>query len=123
MQIAPDTQQNILYAIYFVVRHNFLAIVYGACLAFVTIWMLKKPTRGKVFLLWGFLILLFGFEYNKHIVEGLREQTLQSLITQRPSLRIEYYVTRVLTDALPFVLPAVGWFLVIFGGVLEKKKI
>lgn len=123
MNISADTQQNILYTVYFIIRHNFPVFLYGGLAILTTLFGLKLPSRGKYVLIWGFLILLFAFEYNKHIVGPLRDQTLQSLITERESLRIEYYTTRFLVDYLPLILQAAGWALVIIGGLFERKKI
>lgn len=118
--IAPDTQQNLLYTIYFIILHNFEAILYSAGILISLIFALYKPTRGKILIMWGFIILLFAFEYDKHIAEGLTQQTLNSLITERQSLRIEYYITKILTKAVPLLLPLLGWLLVI-GGIFFDR--
>ena len=73
--------------------------------------------------MWGFIILLFGFEYNKHILEPLREQTRNSLVTERRSYRIEYAVDRITMRILPRGLPLLGWLLIIAGGFFEVKNL
>ena len=118
--ISPDTQQNILYTIYFILIHNFEAVLYVVGILLMTGWALYKPTRGKIVMLWGFIILLFAFEYSKHILEPLKEQTIQSLITERESIRIEYYITKILTRAVPFGLPILGWMLVGIGAFFDR---
>lgn len=124
--IAPDTRQNILYTIYFIIIHNYEAIFYALGIILVTLWALYKPSRGKILMMWGCIILLFAFEYEKHILEPLRQQTLGSLVTERQSLRIEYVVNKFFTKAVPLGLPILGWMLVVggifFDKILKKLK-
>ncbi len=120
--MAPDTQQNLLYTIYFTLIHNFEALFYASCIVMVTLWALYQPTRAKITIMWGLLILLFAFEYNKHILEPLREQTINALITERQSWRIEHYINKVTTRILPRGLPLLGWILTISGSILEVKN-
>ncbi len=117
--IAPDTQQNIVYTVFFILTHNFEAILYSIGIISMSVWMLYKPSRSKFLVFWGFVILLFAFEYKKHIVDGLVEQTRTSLITERESWRIERYLTIILEKLVPLALPLLGWLLII-GGVLMK---
>lgn len=86
----------------------------------MTLWALYRPTRGKIIIMWGFVILLFSFEYSKHILEPLKEQTIQSLITERESIRIEYYITKILTRVVPFGLPILGWMLIGIGAFFDR---
>lgn len=85
----------------------------------LTCWMLYKPSRAKFLILLGFIILLFAFEYKKHIQEGLVEQTRNSLITERQSWRLERYINILLAKLVPLALPLGGWLLII-GGFLMK---
>ncbi|OGK35550.1 hypothetical protein A3F59_05020 [Candidatus Roizmanbacteria bacterium RIFCSPHIGHO2_12_FULL_38_13] len=117
--MSPDTQQNIFYTVYFILLHNFEAVLYSCGIIFTTLWMLYKPSRAKILILWGFIFLLFSFEYKKHIVEGLTEQTINSLITERQSYRIERYVNVTLNKLVPLALPLGGWILIVGGTVLK----
>jgi len=118
--IAPDTQQNILYMIYFIVLHNTEALFYAAGITITTLLALYKPKRGLIIMMWGFAILLFAFEYNKHILEPLRQQTIDSLITVRESWRIEHTINYVLTRAVPKGLPILGWALIGLGLIFDR---
>jgi len=120
--MSPDTQQNLFYTILFIIQHNALALVYTTAIIFITGHMLWKPTRGKILILWGFIVLLFAFEYSKHILEPLKEQTIQSLITERESIRIEFYVTKFLTRIVPFALPIFGWVLIGMGVFFDPLR-
>ena len=113
--MSPDTQQNLFYTLYFLIQHNFIALTYSIAIILITFHILWKPTRGKILILWGFIILLFAFEYSKHILEPLREQTIQSLITERQSIRIEYYIDKFLIKIVPLGLPIFGWMLISIG--------
>ena len=108
--------------IYFIILHNAEAILYALGIISATLWLFYKPSRGKLMILWGFIILLFAFEYKKHIVEGLRDQTVNSLITERASWRIERYIDIVIVKLAPLALPIFGWLLIIGGLILGKTK-
>jgi len=124
--IPADLKQNIFYTLLFIISHNFPAIFYSLGIIISAVILLIKPTRWKTLLLFGFILLLFAFEYSKHIVEPLKEQILNSLITERPHYKAAWIVNIVLVNAFPILLPASGWFLVITGLLfifLEKRKI
>jgi hypothetical protein len=118
--MAPDTKQNLFYTISFLLLHNAEAIFYLSAVILFTLLALYKPTRGKVITMWGFLILLFAFEYNKHILEPLTLQFMNSLITERPSFRIEYTINLILVKLVPTGLPIIGWCLVVLGFFFDK---
>ena len=79
------------------------------------------PTRGKILLLGGFALLLFSFEYSKHIEDSLVEQTRNSLITERQSARVERVIHLVLSRAIPIGGPIIGWVIVASGTVMEWR--
>lgn len=118
--IAPDTQQNLMYTAYFILLHNFEAILYSIGIVGALALALYKPTRGKILIMVGFIVLLFAFEYDKHILEPLRQQTIGSLITERQSFRIEHTINYVTMRVLPKILPFFGWVLVI-GGIFFDR--
>jgi hypothetical protein len=111
-----DLKQNIFYAGLFIFMHNFAAIFYGIGIVFSALLLFIRPSRWGILFLFGFIILLFGFEYNKHIVEPLKEQTLNSLITIQEHNKVRRMVNLVLVKGLPRGLPLLGWTLVA-GGV------
>lgn len=121
--IAPDTQQNILYTVYFILLHNLLPVIYTVGIVTSILWAFYKPSRSSILLMLGFIVLLLAFEYNKHILEPLKQQTINSLITERQSYRIERIVTVTLSKLVPLGLPLSGWGMVIIGGFIESKKV
>lgn len=125
MIITPDLIQNTFFTFYLTVIHNFLAIGYALGIGVSAFLAIHKPSRYAVFLLLGFILLLFGFEYEKHVLEGLREQTLNALITVQDHKKVRRVVHIVLVKALPILLPLIGWGFVIMGVYLfqrERKK-
>lgn len=120
--MSPDLKQNIFYTVFFIVLHNFSALLYFTGIIISAILLVIKPTRWKTFLLFGFIILLFAFEYKKHIVEPLKQQTLNSLITVRQHYKTERAVNIFLTKALPLLLPLSGWSLIVMGFLMMFKN-
>ncbi len=122
MIITPDLKQNIFYTVYFTVSHNFAAFIYLAGIIVSLIFALIKPTRKSIFFLLGFIILLFSFEYNKHILEGLREQTLNALITIQEHNKVRRIINVITLKALPVLLPITGWGLIGLATFLHFSK-
>lgn len=117
-----DLQQNILYMAFFIITHNFFAILAAIGMALFAILALWKPSRPKILILFGFAILLFGIEYDKHIADALHEQTTNSLITIQPHNKVKRAVDLSLTKALPLGLPLLG-IAFLAAGILVWKKV
>ncbi|MFH0773292.1 MAG: hypothetical protein V1922_03195 [bacterium] len=122
MFITPDLKQNILMTIYLTISDNFFAIVYAVGIIISAFLAIRKPSRYAVFMLLGFILLLFGFEYNKHILEGLKEQTINALITVQEHNKVRRIINIVLVKALPLLLPLFGWGFVISGIYLLRQE-
>ena len=89
--ITPDLKQNILVTLYLLFSHNYIALAYFAGLLLSIGLSLYRPSRFTSVCLLGFGILLFSYEYDKHLIEAFREQTLRSLITIQPHYRFQHY--------------------------------
>lgn len=124
--MSPDTQQNALYTLYFLILHNWQPVLYLGGLMWYFLKAYLSPTRGKILLIGGFALLLFSFEYSKHIQDSLVEQTRNSLITERQSVRVERVIHLTLNRAIPIGGPILGWIVVVSGMIMEwhpfKKK-
>src|SRR3989344_7830326 len=107
--IAPDLQQNIFVTIYLLFSHNYIPFAYFTGLVIGIILSVYRPSRFATFVLLGFAILLFSYEYDKHIIEGLRQQTIQSLITTQPHYRLQRIIDLTLTELLPVLFYLTGW--------------
>lgn len=115
MIITPDLKQNLFYMIFFTVTHNAPVFIYGLGILCAAIYSILKPSRGSVLILLGFILLLFGFEYNKHILEGLREQTINALITIQEHNKVRRIINIITLKVIPFLTPLLGWCMVGLG--------
>jgi len=122
MSFDSDLQQNIFYTVYFTVSHNLPVFIYGAGIAASAVLAVIKPKRTYVLFLLGFIILLFAFEYQKHILDGLKEQTINALITVQEHNTVRRVINIVLIKLLPLGMPLAGWTLILTGVFLHKKK-
>lgn len=122
MTFTSDLQQNVFYAVYFTVTHNLPVFIYGAGIGISALMAIIKPKRSYVLFLLGFIILLFAFEYQKHILDGLKEQTINALITVQEHNLVRRVVNIILIKLLPLGMPVVGWSFIILGIYLHKKK-
>lgn len=122
MALTPELKQNIFYTVYFTVTHNVPVFVYGTGILVSAVLAILKPKRSYVLFLLGFIILLFAFEYQKHIVDGLKEQTINALITIQEHNLVRRIINIVLIKLLPLVMPVVGWTFIILGAYLLRKK-
>ena len=115
--IAPDLQQNIFVTIYLLFSHNYIPFAYFTGMIIGIILSVYRPSRFATFVLLGFAILLFSYEYDKHIIEGLRQQTIQSLITTQPHYRLQRIIDLTLTELLPVLFYLAGWVF-LFGAII-----
>jgi len=97
---------------YFIIIHNFFAILFSCGILVGIVLSIIHPTRKSVFLLLGNCILLFAFEYNKHIRESLRDQTIGSLITLKRYYKLEWFINLFTIKILPVLLYVIGLTLV-----------
>jgi hypothetical protein len=89
--------------------HNQDAIGYFLGIVVSVGLLLYKPNRFSAFLLVGFIFLLFGFEYNKHIIQPLEDQTLTSLGLKEDTGLYARGVAALLKRLLPLMFFFVGW--------------
>ena len=122
MGVSPDLRQNIIVTLYLLFSHNYIAIAYFSGMILGIVLSVWKPSRFAVFIFLGFGLLLFAYEYDKHIIAGLREQTLKSLITITPHYRLQRFVNLALSDLMPVVLYVIGWGLIFASLVYAGKK-
>jgi hypothetical protein len=120
--ITPDLQQNIVTTIYLLFSHNYVPIAYFAGMVIGIGLSIYKPSRFATFIMLGFAILLFGYEYDKHIISGLREQTMKSLITEKPHYRIQRLVDIFTSEILPMLFYLTGWGFLFLGIILQGIK-
>jgi len=120
--MAPDTAQNLLVMAKLMIEHNFLAMVFLGGLMASAGYALWKPSRGIILIMIGFGLLLFAFQYEKHIADALIEQTTGSLVTARQSGRIEWVVQKILGKAATPLLYLTGFTSLCMGTFLLYKQ-
>lgn len=118
----PELQQNLFYTVYFLLAHNALAILYFLCLVASTAWSLYKPSRKATLLMIGFASLLFAFEYSKHIADALKEQTVNSLITETPRYRLAHLISVTISKLIPILLNLTGVISLLAAGFIHLKE-
>ncbi len=121
--ITPDLRQNIIVTLYLLFSHNYIAIAYLIGLVISIVLSIYKPSRFTTFCFLGFAILLFSFEYDKHIISGLREQTLRSLITTTPHFRLQRLIDLTISEIFPILFYIIGWAFLFLAIIYAAKKL
>lgn len=123
MPISPELQQGIFNLIYFTWLHNGQAIAYFVGILISLYLQFKNPNRKNLLLFIAFILLLLQFEFVKHIITPLEEQTLQAVYEQGvQATRFTRLTQLFIQKFIPFGLYLAGWgslFLAIFSS--EKK--
>ncbi len=106
------TTDSLINTVYLTFAHNEYAIAFflGTIMSFLL--LLYKPSRYATLLLIGFSTLLVGFEYQKHIMEPLQNQTLESLESDGGASTLT--LVRVFQKLLPFGFFTIGWGSIFF---------
>lgn len=118
--ITTDLSVNINNTIYLTIIHNYVLFIYVLGFLISIFWSIKKPSRSHTLLILGFILLILYFEYTKHIIDGLKEQTLNSLITANPHYTAKKWLNIFIEDLAPIFLFVSGWFL-LFLSYLTKQ--
>lgn len=121
--ITAELSQNIFVTIYLLFSHNYIALAYFTGLIIGIFLSIKWPSRFSTFIFLGFGILLFSYEYDKHIIDGLREQTMKSLITIQPHLRLQRVINVTISEILPIVFYVAGWAFIYLAILYGARKL
>jgi hypothetical protein len=100
--------------------HNQDAIGYFFGIIVSVLLLFYKPSRTNLILLIGFIFLLFGFEYNKHIIAPLEDQTISSIGADGGSA---VFLKRIFQKLLPVTFFIIGWGGVLGGMILQTIKL
>lgn len=120
--MTPELKQNIIVTIYLLLLHNWLVILFIIGLIISLGWLIHKPTRSKVLYFIGFGLLVFGFEYCKHISDGLVKQTTDSLITITRHYKLEWTIRICISKILPIFFYLLGVLFIIIGFFINSEK-
>ncbi len=120
--MTPDLYNNINNTIYLTIIHNYIPALYLFGFLLTLIQLVRHPKRSYVFYFVGFLLLLFQFEYTKHIVDGLKEQTINSIITANPHYTAKKWLNIIIEDLIPMFLFVLGWFSMLLGHISQQPN-
>lgn len=122
--LSPALQQGLFDLIYFTWLHNSEAIAYFIGCVLTLVLQFIKPRRLNLLFFIGFLLLLLEFQYVKHIVEPLEQQTLQTVLQQGASgVRFTKITGIFLEKLVPFGLYLSGWGTIFTGIWIGNKKV
>ena len=120
--VSPDLKQNIVTTIYLLFSHNYIAFAYLIGLLIGIALAVYRPSRFATFILLGFAILLFSYEYDKHIIDAFREQTIKSFITAQPHFKLQRIIDVVISEILPILFYITGWAFIFLSIVYAGLK-
>lgn len=123
----PSLSVNLIRFLYELFSHNYIAIAYFLSFLIALFYAVRKPTRTSLLLTIAFALLLFNFEYEKHIAEALRDQTQMSLTQGSTSgFRKLRSLVQIFTEFfVPVGIFALGWAFImwsLFIGIWKDQK-
>ncbi len=123
MPVSSQLQQGIIDLIYFTWLHNAEMLAYFAGTLLALFLLIKKPKRVYILLVVGFVVLMLQFQYVKHIVEPLLDQTLQTVLqTGALATRFQKLTRFFLEKMIPIGLYLFGWGSIFISIILMGKE-
>jgi len=126
--MSPVIKQGIIQLIYATFLHNSEVIAFSLGIVISLFLLFRYPKRVYLFFLVGFVCLLIRFEYLKHVVDPLYQQTVGVVVSEEGHFRARKWMDLFFNDLLPLVFYLLGWGS-IFGGIFlaetkggERKK-
>ena len=123
---ATGLKQGFIQLIYFTWLHNADAIAFFVGAILVTMLLFVKLKRSYVLYLIAFVVLLIRFEYLKHIVGPLSEQTVNVVIQQQGESEARHSFNLFFYHLIPTAMYFVGWGSLFLGmisaSIGEKAK-
>ena len=101
--------------------HNQLVIGLALALVAAFVALYRQPSRQHIYFFIGFLVLILHFEYQKHIVADLADQTLFALFEAEAHYRGRWLTKVFLYHLVPFLLWLLGWGSVVLG-ILNLRR-
>jgi len=102
-------KRGIFQLIYFTFLHNAEAIAYFFGIIFVFGLLMWKPRRVLMLFLLAFVCLEIRFQYLKHIVDPLYDQTVGAMLQGGTFFRTRRLLDLFMNDIVPLGLYIVGW--------------
>ncbi|MDR0462918.1 MAG: hypothetical protein LBG64_01725 [Pseudomonadales bacterium] len=86
------------------------------------ILLIKKPERRTVFFLIGFGMMAIHFWYNKHIVQNLADQTVNTVFFEGGYYRGQWLTEAIFYHLFPLVMWIISWGSIFLAVVNPKFK-
>jgi len=113
-------KQGLFQLVYATFLHNSEAIALSIGIVISLTLLFKKPARLYLYFFLSFSLLLARFEYLKHLVDPLQEQTVTTVITEEGHFRAKRLFDLFFNDLVPMILYLLGWGFLFFG--ISKAK-
>ena len=115
---------HLLDTVFSTLDHNFSVIIYVVGFSVSALLSLWRPSRFSLFMLLGFLSLAVGFEYNKHLMEPLLQQTLQAVVRDpNTHIKTAMVISLFLRKLLPVGFYIGGWGFIFIATLVGIKNI
>lgn len=121
--VGPDIEQAIQHFIALTFAHNYYPIALVIGIAGSIAWGLYKPQRVSTLLTLGLTLLFVHFEYIKHAMRPVLEQTQVTLTTMTPNHTFIWLVEKVITRGIPYLMLTSGAGLVMFVVIFQLRKL
>ncbi|MEK7595690.1 MAG: hypothetical protein AAB443_03865 [Patescibacteria group bacterium] len=108
---------NTAYSFY---SHNWQLVYFGGFALLCFLRLILKPSRYYALLLLGFMLLLFEFEYTKHLIPHVRENVTE-LILVGPARRSFGATNTFFSKLLPVIMQFSGWFFIFVSLFFVRK--
>lgn len=118
----PIIKQGLIQLIYSTFIHNSEVIAFGLGIVISLLLLIRKPKRNYVFFLIGFTCLLINFEYSKHIVDPLYQQTVGVVVTAEGYQRTRRLIDLMINNFIPLILYISGWLSIFLAMILGNRK-
>lgn len=109
--------KNVILTGYKFFEHNSLLIFGILGLGISGLRILIRPKRRTFLFFLGFLILIFSFEYEKHLIPVFFSHLLDPVVDPSTNLQTYYLGSLFLTKILPVSSQILGWVF-IFSGIV-----
>lgn len=121
--MSEDLISNLFNGLYLLFNHNSVVVAYFCGLVISMLVSFFRPSRLAFLFTLAFGVLTFGYEYDKHLIEPLREQTLATIApTPGTHLKATKLINLVLSELLPVFLFILGWGLLISSVLVATWK-
>jgi hypothetical protein len=103
------------------VLHNWPLILYAAAIPFAALLAYLQPTRRRLLILYGLLVLAVAFEYQKHGMT-VAQSTTDYLFSEYANPTARHISQLVLVQTLPVLLHLLGLALLLVSALCRRNR-